>query len=74
VIELPGLRRRRLLAALTQAQLAERAGVERLTITRIESGGKARAPTLRKLSDALGCLPAELLDYETSLETLLTSK
>jgi len=62
---LPGLRRRRLLAALTQAQLAERAGVERITVTRLENGGHATPPTLAKLAIALGCSPAELLDSPT---------
>ena len=62
---LPGLRRRRLLAALTQAQLAERAGVERITVTRLENGGHSTPPTLSKLAIALGCTPAELMDIPT---------
>jgi len=73
VIEVPGLRRRRLLAALTQAQLAERAGLKRLTITRLESGSKAQATTVRKLADALGCSPAELVLSPTFFDWVLQS-
>ena len=50
------------MAALTQAQLAERAGLKRLTVTRLENGHGATPPTIRKLADTLDCSPAELMD------------
>lgn len=61
VVTLPELRRQRLRAALTQQQLAERAGVLRATIARLEHGGDTRLTTVRKLADALKCEPHELL-------------
>ena len=49
--------------ALTQRQLAERAGVNRVTIARIETGKDEPFPTtVRKVADALGVEPEELLD------------
>jgi transcriptional regulator with XRE-family HTH domain len=55
--------------ALTQQQLAEKAGVNRVTIARIETGKDEPFPTtLRKVADALGVEPEELL--EPVLETL----
>ncbi len=65
VVRLPGLQRQRLEAALTQEQLAEKAGVGRLTITRLEGGGEARPTTLRKLADALSVTPADLMREPT---------
>ena len=51
--------------ALTQAQLAERAGVNRVTIARIEGGKDEPFPTtVRKVADALGVEPEELLGVE----------
>lgn len=64
VVRLPGLLRRRLLAALTQEQLAERAHVQRPTISRLETGGEARPTTVRKLADVLGCEPRDLIEPE----------
>ena len=51
-------------SALTQGELAERSGVGITTITRIESGHipEPRVSTLRKLADALGIEPRDLLD------------
>ena len=59
--KLKGERRR---AALTQGELAERAGVGINTIVRIETGEiiEPRVSTLRKLADALGLEPRDLLD------------
>jgi transcriptional regulator with XRE-family HTH domain len=59
--KLRGERRR---AALTQGELAERAGVGINTIVRIETGeiSEPRVSTLRKLADALGVKPRDLLD------------
>jgi transcriptional regulator with XRE-family HTH domain len=64
VVSLPGLLRQRLLAALTQEQLAERAGVQRPTVSRLETGGDARPTTVRKLADVLGCSPRDLIEPE----------
>jgi transcriptional regulator with XRE-family HTH domain len=46
---------------LTQAELAERSGVSRPTIARIEQDGGARFVTIRKLAEALGVTPNELV-------------
>jgi transcriptional regulator with XRE-family HTH domain len=49
--------------ALTQQQLAEKAGVNRVTIARIEGGKDEPFPTtLRKVADALGVEPEDLLE------------
>jgi transcriptional regulator with XRE-family HTH domain len=49
------LARWRLVRGLTQEQLAERSGVGRMTIARIESiGGDPRVATARRVADALG--------------------
>lgn len=49
--------------ALTQQQLAKKAGVNRVTITRLEHGGDQPFPTtVRKLADALGVEPDELME------------
>ncbi len=58
------LRTERRRAALTQEELAEKAGVGVATIARIE-GGKMEEPrvsTLRKLAGALGIEPRDLLE------------
>lgn len=46
--------------ALTQEELAQKAGVGRGTIIRIERGADAFPPTVRKLATALGIDPADL--------------
>jgi predicted transcriptional regulator len=47
---------------LTQQDLAERAGVSRVVIVRLESGNvPARFSTVRKLAEALGVEPRELV-------------
>jgi transcriptional regulator with XRE-family HTH domain len=49
--------------ALTQQQLAEKAGLHRVTIARLEGGRDQPVPTtVRKLADALGVAPEELMD------------
>jgi transcriptional regulator with XRE-family HTH domain len=50
-------------AALTQGELADKAGVSITTIVRIETGEitEPRVSTLRKLARALDVTPAELL-------------
>jgi XRE family transcriptional regulator, fatty acid utilization regulator len=57
------LKRYRTRRALTQAQLAERAGVTTATVARIERDEiEPRMTTLRKLAQALGVDPAELVE------------
>jgi transcriptional regulator with XRE-family HTH domain len=50
-------------AGLTRAQLAEKAGIPRLTIWRIETGmtPDPRSDTLRRIATALGCTVDDLL-------------
>ena len=60
-VPLPSLRRRRQEAALTQVELAGRAGVTPLTIVHLEAGHPARMSTLRKISRALKVKPADLM-------------
>jgi transcriptional regulator with XRE-family HTH domain len=57
------LREMRRRAALTQGELADKAGVGITTIVRIETGEitEPRVSTLRKLAQALDVSPAELL-------------
>jgi DNA-binding XRE family transcriptional regulator len=56
------LRELRIRAALTQADLADRAGLARTTVVRLEQGDPNSTPTtLRKLARALKVKPAELL-------------
>ena len=58
------LERARRTHALTQEELAERSGVTRSTISRLEDGlQEARPSTLRKLAAALGVEPGELIDW-----------
>jgi predicted transcriptional regulator len=48
---------------LSQRMLAERSGVSRPTIARLEGGDEeARYSTMHKLADALGVEPGELVD------------
>jgi transcriptional regulator with XRE-family HTH domain len=61
-MELPRLKELRELAALTQAELADLAGVGRSTLTHLESGQSGAHPaTARKIAKALGCEPRELM-------------
>ena len=57
------LKRQRTRRALTQAELAERAGVTTATVARIERDEiEPRMTTLRKLAQALEVDPAELVE------------
>jgi putative transcriptional regulator len=56
----PSLRIARVAADLTQAELAELAGVTRQTIGALEAGGSPRMNTAQALADALGVPVAEL--------------
>ncbi len=59
------LRRLRREAALSQQDLAQRAGTTQETISRLEQGHHAaRGRTLRKLAEALGVEPKELMKGE----------
>jgi len=67
------IRRRRKEAGLTQAELAERAGVGRITVVRLENGKiDARTQTLRRIARALGVQLVDLLapgeDVKTSTD------
>ncbi len=58
---LPGLKRHRILAGLTQQELAERAGMHRASIAALEkTKHPARPRTLKKLADALGVRTQDL--------------
>lgn len=65
MLVLKKLRRLRERAALTQAELAAKAGLTRLSIIRIEAGQPARPTTTRRLARALGVKPNDLMDEET---------
>jgi transcriptional regulator with XRE-family HTH domain len=58
------LREERRKAALTQGELAEKAGVGITTIVRIERGDieEPRVSTLRKLAEALEIRPRDLIE------------
>jgi transcriptional regulator with XRE-family HTH domain len=59
------LRAARERALLTQAELGARAGVQPLTISRIETDKvEPRYSTIRRIAKALGVDPAELLPKE----------
>lgn len=61
-LDMTGLERARRRATLTQAELADRAGVQRKSVWNIETG-RSRTPhpnTLRKLAVVLGCDPSTL--------------
>jgi len=56
----PSLRRVRDARALTQEELADRAGVSRNTIRRAEQGEQIRQSSVRKMARALRVSPARL--------------
>jgi transcriptional regulator with XRE-family HTH domain len=64
-IDMAKLRRLRRRAALSQRELAERAGITQETVSRLEHGHHAaRGSTLRRLAKALGVQPHELIKGE----------
>ena len=63
------LRETRLRRALTQAELAAKAGTTEATVNRLENGLQSpRMSTLRKLAAALGVEPADLIDWGATAE------
>jgi transcriptional regulator with XRE-family HTH domain len=64
VVKLARLKRARERAALSQAELAKKAGVSRVTVARVEALLDEPQPrTVRKLAQALGVAPAHLMDH-----------
>lgn len=63
VVKLTRLKVIRERKALTQEELAQRAGVSRITVARLETGvDEPRPSTTRKLAAALGVEPEALMD------------
>lgn len=54
------LRRYRLMAAMTQHELARAAGIARITVSRLEQGGPASPYSVRRLANALGIETAQI--------------
>jgi len=64
LIKTPRLRELRENAALSQENLAKKAGVSRATIADLEADKRpARPSTRRKLAEALGVSPQELTNH-----------
>jgi transcriptional regulator with XRE-family HTH domain len=62
------IRRLRQLRALSQRELAQRAGLDTATINRIERGKQRPMPrTIRKLADALGVTTEEIMTDQPRL-------
>jgi transcriptional regulator with XRE-family HTH domain len=63
MVKLTSLRALRVRKALTQQELADQAGLTRVTVTRIEAGlDEPRPSTIRKLAAVLGVEPHELME------------
>jgi transcriptional regulator with XRE-family HTH domain len=62
VVKLTRLKALRERQALTQEELARKAGINRVTLARIETGAEPYPATVRKLAEALGVEPAALMD------------
>jgi transcriptional regulator with XRE-family HTH domain len=60
-VPVPMLALMRQRAGLSQQELAERAGVGRYTISRLERGANARYATIDKLAQALGTVRTRLI-------------
>lgn len=58
------LKYHRQVQALSQADLAERAGVRQATISDAERGKSVRLSTIRRLANALDVKPIELMSAE----------
>src|SRR5215208_8383856 len=68
MVQIPRLREWREARALTQVELAERAGVSSRSVAGYEAGAGARPPTVRRLAEALG---VEVADLRGDLESPL---
>jgi transcriptional regulator with XRE-family HTH domain len=55
------LRELRINKGMTQRALAKEAGISNTSLWKIEQGGGATPPTLKKLADALGVRATDLL-------------
>jgi transcriptional regulator with XRE-family HTH domain len=65
VTRLPRLKALRERRALSQAELAEKAGITRATLSRLEGGAERPYPsTIRKIAAALGVEPGDLMDTD----------
>lgn len=64
LVKLTRLRLVRERQALTQDELAAKAGVSRQTVLKIEAGLEPRPATVRKLAAALGVKPSALMEPE----------
>ena len=60
-VDVEKFRELRVNQGLTQRQLARKAGISNTTLAKIERGGGAMPPTLKKLADVLGVKPVDLL-------------
>jgi transcriptional regulator with XRE-family HTH domain len=70
MVRLQRLRYLRERKALSQRELAERSGVNRVTIVRLETGAQEPHPrTTRRLAEALGVEPADLMGPEDDEST-----
>lgn len=61
---IPHLREWRIRAALTQAELGDKIGRTKTTISLLEKGNRASLTTIRKLAETFGITPARLLSDE----------
>lgn len=64
--KLPSLRAYRERAMLSQDELAQRAGIARHNVSRLENGQAAQYATVRKLAEALGVEPHALVGDPTA--------
>jgi transcriptional regulator with XRE-family HTH domain len=66
VLHDPGeLKRRRILAGLSQSAFADKIGIDQTYISKLESGGRYPTPEmLARLAKGLRCKPADLLASE----------
>jgi transcriptional regulator with XRE-family HTH domain len=60
---------------VTQAELADRTGIARATLSRLENGEqRPRISTVRKIADALGVQPEDLVDWAAGGDGAETGK
>lgn len=67
-VNVTALRSLRLGLALTQHELARKAGVSRVTVSRLEQGAPASCHSVRQLADALGVDIAAIATVGTASE------